>query len=500
MPSAIATWLADNHKQLLGTFFSVHSDGTNARLAACTAVDEYYYSEVPSWGSGDFLRDPSIVAWNGKYYVAYSLASTSGFFGLLEADAIGSPWTDLSNVPVGSDSQTWAPEWFVDPADGSLHILVAMDPGDGNFVIHELHPTDPTNLATTGWSTPVALTGANTGYDPFVFYDSASSTYYLFRATFVAGSSHISYQTASSLMGTYGGSTDFSSEAPNGEGPCLLKVGSTYLFYYDNSNGAIGTGQIKYITSTDLSTWSSPVAISIADLKQGTVVIVPNPPGEDSMGNIRWDQIRSSDRQGTGLKGQAFSGSDPVSGNCAVFDADGNVQDGGSPPGGALTKIAEQILGSPESSVTFSSIPGTFRNLRLKITASNSGSSGSEDIHVQFNGDSGSNYDWILMYGGQGGGNQSSYGQTAGAISSLPDTTGASNSAGSCDATIFDYARTQFLKNYIATTFRPNSSSNQFVMDHCGDWRSTAAITSIVLLAASGNFIVGSVFSLYGES
>lgn len=46
-------------------------------------------------------------------------------------------------------------------------------------------------------------------------------------------------------------------------------------------------------------------------------------------GNISHEQLRSSSRQGDGAKVQMFGGGTPTTGNLAVYDANGNVTDGG---------------------------------------------------------------------------------------------------------------------------------------------------------------------------
>jgi len=51
-------------------------------------------------------------------------------------------------------------------------------------------------------------------------------------------------------------------------------------------------------------------------------------------GNIDYDQIRAIARQGTGAMFQMFAGGQPVAGNAAVFDAQGNIKDSGVVPGG----------------------------------------------------------------------------------------------------------------------------------------------------------------------
>jgi hypothetical protein len=74
------------------------------------------------------------------------------------------------------------------------------------------------------------------------------------------------------------------------------------------------------ITVTDLNTFtgSTPFSIGIAAA-----------PSTAQRGNIDFDQIRATVRQGPGGKFQMFGGGTPVAGNLAVYDASGNVVDGG---------------------------------------------------------------------------------------------------------------------------------------------------------------------------
>ena len=64
-------------------------------------------------------------------------------------------------------------------------------------------------------------------------------------------------------------------------------------------------------------------------------------------GNLRWTQLASGDRHGTGTKGQAFTGSS-TTGNCASFDSNGNITDAGTACGGTASHaISIPIAGSP---------------------------------------------------------------------------------------------------------------------------------------------------------
>ena len=87
----------------------------------------------------------------------------------------------------------------------------------------------------------------------------------------------------------------------------------------------------------------------------------------------------------------------------------------------AQVALATITLGSAASTVTFSSIPATYRDLRLVINASGTGGNGL--VKVQFNGDtSTSNYFDVGMYGdGSSAGSEShtTLGYIKGGITSL---------------------------------------------------------------------------------
>src|SRR5579859_3838956 len=63
--------------------------------------------------------------------------------------------------------------------------------------------------------------------------------------------------------------------------------------------------------------------------------------------------------------------------------------------GPSYTLLAKTILGATGASISFVNIPQTFNNLEMVISAitdTNNGGNNYEDIYVQFNGDTGSNY------------------------------------------------------------------------------------------------------------
>ena len=149
----------------------------------------------------------------------------------------------------------------------------------------------------------------------------------------------------------------------------------------------------------------------------------------------------------------------------------------------ALDKVT---LGSAASSVTFSSISGSYTDLILVVDGTWSGSNNFEAITLVFNSDTGANYSRTVLQG-NGSSASSSRESTAnwGLIAS--DKT-------SSVIHIMNYANTTTYKTSIARS----GSGNYTVRAVAGLWRSTNAITSIEVKTASQNFNSGCTFSLYG--
>lgn len=171
------------------------------------------------------------------------------------------------------------------------------------------------------------------------------------------------------------------------------------------------------------------------------------------------------------------------------------------PINGGVTKIGEVVLTGTQASVSFTSIPQGYRNLSLALTARGDTAATGVDMYMQFNADTGTNYDreYIGANTTTAGANGNS--ATAQApIAYIAAASSPANDAGSGKITIFNYASTNWNKN--ATSVSMNNPSTGAVNPNIIGfvWRSTAAITSLLLAPVAGNFVAGSVFSLYGES
>jgi hypothetical protein len=165
-------------------------------------------------------------------------------------------------------------------------------------------------------------------------------------------------------------------------------------------------------------------------------------------------------------------------------------------PQPTYTPLATITLGSSASSVTFSSIPATYRDL-VVVTALRTNRSGqnTDAINMRFNADSGSNYPRVGMFGSSGG--AGSFAETSSAIIlTATAATSTANTFTPSNAQIMDYSATDKHKTVL---LRNAQNLTDVVLAQANRWANTAAITSLTFTSAnSANFEVGSRFDLYG--
>ena len=169
-----------------------------------------------------------------------------------------------------------------------------------------------------------------------------------------------------------------------------------------------------------------------------------------------------------------------------------------------VTKIAEFVLGVVTASVTFSSIPGTYRHLVIQWMARGDVAATETDLYLQFNGDTAANYDSeTYTFSGT---TTASIGiseriATAGPrIGDVAGSTAVGSSASGGTIVIPNYAGTTFQKLATATcTIKRAASTGNLVTELDSEWwRSSAAINAALLKPGSGNFVAGSTFQCYG--
>jgi len=157
------------------------------------------------------------------------------------------------------------------------------------------------------------------------------------------------------------------------------------------------------------------------------------------------------------------------------------------------TPIATQTLGSAAASITFSSIPGTYTDLRLVLTCT---TSAQDEIAIQFNADTATHYSATSL-GGTGVTAVSSNATTQSNIEI--NFTGATNTTGPALFTVdaFSYAGGTN-KTVVASVANDGNGSGSVELT-VGLWRSTSAITSIkVFLVNANNFNTGTIATIWG--
>ena len=148
------------------------------------------------------------------------------------------------------------------------------------------------------------------------------------------------------------------------------------------------------------------------------------------------------------------------------------------------------------TTVTFSSIPQTYKHLRLHIVGRSTYTAYDQSGFLRFNTDTGTNYRrrYTLSNGSTPLYPQSGAANWTHSLIDYPGSYITANRFASGVVEIFDYTSTTKIKNV--------QSYGGYVVGGYGlgggYWNSTSAITSMTIDIANGNFVTGSHFALYG--
>jgi hypothetical protein len=170
-------------------------------------------------------------------------------------------------------------------------------------------------------------------------------------------------------------------------------------------------------------------------------------------------------------------------------------------PHTGVVKIAENLLVGTAASIVFSSIPATYRGLMLQVVLRGDTAATSTEALMRFNGDTGANYDYQRLNAGITTVNASeALNSTSIGIGDMAASTATAGAPGISTVMIPFYAGTTFWKmstSHDGVSTGTATGSLQ-VKPWAGRWRNTAAINSITILPAAGNWIAGSSAVLYG--
>ena len=129
------------------------TDGTNFSVLADTNYR----------GPTGVLRDPSIIKYNGRYYIAYTVQSwttNSTYFNIASSTNLTS-WTHVASVNSGIANTrfTWAPEFYVEGSTVRIIASIAQTTCSNCF---RPYIYTAQNTALTSWSGPAQMWGLGT--------------------------------------------------------------------------------------------------------------------------------------------------------------------------------------------------------------------------------------------------------------------------------------------------------------------------------------------------
>lgn len=162
--------------------------------------------------------------------------------------------------------------------------------------------------------------------------------------------------------------------------------------------------------------------------------------------------------------------------------------------------IATVTLNSSQSTISFTSIPSTYKHLQLRGFTHSTAAFSESLLKTQFNGDTASNYAFHQIRGDGSGTSSAAYtSQTSIWIQAIPENGSGTSVFGGFIMDILDYANTNKNKTTrLLTGYDANGSGRVYFMS--GLWQSTAAITSISIDGTydSGQFAQYTSIALYG--
>ena len=150
------------------------------------------------------------------------------------------------------------------------------------------------------------------------------------------------------------------------------------------------------------------------------------------------------------------------------------------------------------SSFDFTSIPATYTDLLIKISARVTGGAGVKDIAIQYNNDTASNYSYIELVGTGASASSGTATTTRHNTISPPDNTTA-NTFGNIDIYVSSYlSSTQKTASVDAVTENNSVSTDVQMRIQGWRWSGTSAITSIKIFAPGQTMTQYSTAYLYG--
>lgn len=186
-----------------------------------------------------------------------------------------------------------------------------------------------------------------------------------------------------------------------------------------------------------------------------------------------------------------------------VFVAD-STQATGNKWLGNVAMIADTSVASSNSAIDFSSIPATYRHLRIVVSARSDSTGVGEPLRIRLNADSSSLYDslkadinhnaHLVTYEGLN--------DISGYLPAVPCSAATGSLYAAQVISLPNYASASIFKTYHAEGGMQIGplTTNLYVSVTEGMWKSTSPVNRITLFPASSSFVAASRITLYGEA
>ena len=171
----------------------------------------------------------------------------------------------------------------------------------------------------------------------------------------------------------------------------------------------------------------------------------------------------------------------------------------------SFESIATATGTGSSNTITFSSIPSTYKHLQIRFIAKTTSTSGSDfALDLRFNSDSGTNYPWHQLWGDGTSAQANGAAATTRIVlsSRIPDSYSQwvnTFEVGVID--IIDYASTsknKTVRTILGKNINTTGAQDQEIKLVSGSWQSTSAVNSISLITtASTSWTTTTQFALY---
>ena len=164
-------------------------------------------------------------------------------------------------------------------------------------------------------------------------------------------------------------------------------------------------------------------------------------------------------------------------------------------PTGDYESIASAAGTGSSNTITFTSIPSTFKHLQIRLNALSTGAA--DWISIRVNGDTTSANYYSHRLTGSGSGTPSSAAQGSQPYLKYSLVNGSTSYPAAAIIDVLDYQKTNKYKTFRTLSGSDKNGSGDIIFTS-GLWLQTTAINQIEIILDSSNFTTASSFALYG--